>query len=97
MCDLLTFMGRRRVHCRTVICVMQHTAKDGSPKIKAECSIPLTGAGVVTQIITELAAFDVDKAAGELVLTDLAEGVTLAEVKAKTGCSFRVRDNLGSF
>ena len=76
---------------------MQHTAKDGSPKIRDACTIPLTGAGVVTQIITELAAFNVDKAAGELELTDLAEGVTLEEVKAKTGCAFRVRDNLGSF
>jgi 3-oxoacid CoA-transferase len=79
-----------------VIVTMEHTAKDGSPKILKECTLPLTGARTVSQIITELAAFTVDRANGELELTDLAEGVTLAEVKAKTGCQFKVRENLGS-
>ncbi|KAJ7090304.1 hypothetical protein B0H15DRAFT_922457 [Mycena belliarum] len=80
-----------------VIVTMEHTAKDGSPKILKECSLPLTGARTVSQIITELAAFNVDRGTGELELTDLAEGVTLAEVQAKTGCEFKVNENLGTF
>ncbi|PCH38157.1 3-oxoacid CoA-transferase [Wolfiporia cocos MD-104 SS10] len=79
-----------------VIAVMEHCAKDGSPKILKQCALPLTGARAVSQIITELAVFDVDRAAGELVLTELAEGVTLEEVKAKTGCDFKVSTALGA-
>ncbi|KAJ6608613.1 3-oxoacid CoA-transferase [Mycena sp. CBHHK59/15] len=78
-----------------VIVTMEHTAKDGSPKILKECTLPLTGARTVSQIITELAAFDVDRVNGALELIDLAEGVTLEEVKSKTGCDFKVRENLG--
>lgn len=78
-----------------VIAVMDHCAKDGSPKVLKKCSLPLTGANTVSQIITELAVFNVDRKAGELELIELAEGVTLAEVKAKTGCEFKVSDNLG--
>ena len=78
-----------------VIVTMEHCSKDGRPKILRECSLPLTGARTVSQIITELAVFDVDRAAGELTLSELAEGVTLDEVKAKTGCDFRVSESLG--
>lgn len=78
-----------------VIAVLEHCAKDGSPKILKECSLPLTGARTVSQIITELAAFDVNRHSGGLQLTDLAEGVSLEEVKAKTGCDFTVRSSLG--
>lgn len=78
-----------------VIVVMEHCAKDGSPKILRECTLPLTGARAVSQIITELGAFDVDRQRGELTLIDLAEGVTVEDVRAKTGCDFHVRDQLG--
>ncbi|RPD66333.1 3-oxoacid CoA-transferase [Lentinus tigrinus ALCF2SS1-7] len=79
-----------------VIVVMEHCAKDGSPKILKQCALPLTGARTVSQIITELAVFDVDRAAGELTLVELAEGVSLEEVKAKTGCSFKIARELGT-
>ena len=78
-----------------VIAVMDHCAKDGSPKILKKCSLPLTGANTVSQIITELAVFDVDRDVGELKLIELAEGVTLEEVKVKTGCDFKVSEDLG--
>jgi 3-oxoacid CoA-transferase len=78
-----------------VIVVTDHCAKNGSPKILKECSLPLTGANTVSQIITELAVFDVDREAGELELIELAEGVSLEEVKAKTGCEFKVSKELG--
>lgn len=80
-----------------VIVVMEHCAKNGAPKILKECALPLTGARSVSTIVTELAVFNVDRVAGELELTDLAEGVTLEEVRAKTGCDFRVREELGRF
>lgn len=80
-----------------VIVVMEHCAKNGSPKILKECSLPLTGAKTVSQIITELAVFDVDRQSGGLELIDIAEGVTLEEIKAKTGCDFKVRSQLGKW
>ena len=78
-----------------VIVVMEHCSKDGRPKILKECSLPLTGARAVSQIITELAVFDVDRHAGKLVLSDVGEGVTLDEVKAKTGAEFEVSSSVG--
>jgi 3-oxoacid CoA-transferase len=78
-----------------VIAVMEHCAKDGTPKILSECTLPLTGARAVSQIITELAAFEVDRQKGGLTLIDLAHGVTVDEVRVKTGCEFHVRSQLG--
>ena len=80
-----------------VIVTMQHVAKDGAPKIVRECSLPLTGARSVSLIVTDLAVFKVDRAAGELELTDIAEGVTLDELRAKTACDFKVSSALATF
>lgn len=77
-----------------IIALMQHTAKDGSPKIRKECSLPLTGTRTVSQIITDLAVFNVDRTRGELELVEVAKGVTVEEVKAKTGCEFNISPNL---
>jgi 3-oxoacid CoA-transferase len=77
-----------------VIAEMEHCAKDDSPKILKGCALPLTGARVVSQIITELGAFDVDRHTGEPTLTDLAEGLTVEEVRAKTGCKFYVSSHI---
>jgi 3-oxoacid CoA-transferase len=74
---------------KKIIVMMDHCAKDGSPKILDECTLPLTGKGVVDLLVTDLAVFQVDSQRG-LVLTELAPGVELAQVETGTGCAFLV-------
>ncbi|HZY32467.1 MAG TPA: 3-oxoacid CoA-transferase subunit B [Rhodanobacter sp.] len=78
---------------KRVVVLMEHNAKDGSPKIKDQCDLPLTGKQVVDLIITDLCVFSVKKGEG-LTLIELNEGVSLDEVKAKTGCAFAVAQAL---
>ena len=78
-----------------VIVTMEHTNKDGGLKIVNECSYPLTGLKCCSMIITELAVFEfIDN---ELVLTDIAEGSSLEEIRQKTECQFKVAENLKRF
>jgi len=72
---------------------MEHSAKTGAHKILTGCNLPLTGKSVVDLIITELAVFEVDKTKG-LTLIEFAEGVTVEEIRTKTGAPFNVSDNL---
>jgi 3-oxoacid CoA-transferase len=72
---------------KRVVAVMEHCSKDGAPKIVRRCTLPVTGRGVVELIITDLAVFAV-KPGGGLVLRERNAGVSLEEVRAKTGCEF---------
>ena len=74
---------------RRVVVLMEHTSKDGASKILKNCSLPLTGKGVVNLIITDLCVFEVEAGKG-LVLKELHPGVTLEMVTAKTEATFRV-------
>jgi 3-oxoacid CoA-transferase len=78
---------------KRVVVLMEHTAKDGSPKIRNTCDLPLTGKQVVDLIITDLCVFEVAKGKG-LTLIEMHEGVTVDEVKAKTECAFEVHPSL---
>jgi len=76
-----------------VVVTMEHTDKKGNPKIVKQCAFPLTGKACVSRIITELGVFDVDFAHG-LTLIEIADGVTVEEIKAKTEAPFHVAEDL---
>lgn len=71
-----------------VVVLMEHNAKDGSPKIVPNCSLPLTGKGVVTRIITDLGVMDVSEKG--IALVELAKDVTLEQIKAATGTALLI-------
>jgi len=73
---------------KRVVVVMEHTSKDGEPKFKPYCELPLTGANVVDMLITDLAVFSRIARNGLFSLTELAPGVTLEEIRAKTPAHF---------
>ncbi len=74
---------------KKVVVIMEHCNKYGESKVKKECSLPLTGKGVVHQLITNLAVFEFSNNAMKLV--ELQEGVSLDQVKEKTEAEFEVR------
>jgi 3-oxoacid CoA-transferase subunit B len=75
---------------KRVVVVMEHSAKDG-PKLLKKCNLPLTGEKVVDMVVTDLAVFVIDKHGKDgMALIELADGVTLDEVKSKTEADFRV-------
>jgi 3-oxoacid CoA-transferase subunit B len=75
---------------KRIVVVMDHVSKSGAPKILEACSLPLTGRRVVDLIVSDLAVIAVDRKAGGLTLVELAPGVTVAEVVAKTGAPLDV-------
>ena len=76
---------------KRVVAVMEHANKHGQSKILKRCTLPLTGAGVVDLIITDLAVFTCDKAGGGgLRLVELAPGVSLQQVSERTEANFTV-------
>jgi len=76
---------------KRVVVVMEHTEKSGAAKLVRACTLPLTGQRVVDLVITELGVFDVNRGKSPLRLIELAPGVSLDEVTAKTEAAFEVK------
>jgi 3-oxoacid CoA-transferase subunit B len=85
---------------KKVVVIMEHSAKakDGSvdPKLLHRCNLPLTGAGVVDMVITDLGVFTIDKKAGGMTLIELAPDVTLEDIKSRTQASYKLAPGLQS-
>lgn len=77
---------------RKVIIAMEHCAKDGSPKILKKCTLPLTAQGKINLIVTEKAVFKVTS--GGLLLSELAPGMTVEEIRACTEAEFKISPDL---
>lgn len=73
-----------------VVVLMEHCAKDGSPKIVSQCTLPLTGKAVVNRIITDLGVMDVTAEGVKLI--ELAKGVSLEQIQAATGIDLMITD-----
>ena len=81
---------------KRIVVVMEHVSKNGDSKFIPACTLPLTGRNVVDMIITDLAVFERPDHASPFVLIELATGVTVEEVKAKTTAHFIVASHLGA-
>ena len=81
---------------KKVVVVMEHSAKS-EPKLLKRCTLPLTGAGVVDMVITDLGVFTIDKrGGGGMTLVELAPGTTLEEIRSKTQASYHVANALAA-
>jgi 3-oxoacid CoA-transferase subunit B len=79
---------------KRVVVVMEHTEKSGAPKLVKACSLPLTGKACVDLVVTDLGVFDVSRGKSPLTLLELAPGVSLQEVRAKTEPDFQLAKSL---
>jgi 3-oxoacid CoA-transferase subunit B len=80
---------------KKVVVVMEHSAKD-EPKLLHKCKLPLTGAGVVDMVITDLGVFTIDKKNHNgMKLVEIAPGVTKDDIRARTEADYAVAPNLG--
>ncbi len=79
---------------KRVVVVMEHNEKSGAPKLIEACTLPLTGKGVVDLVVTELGVFDVARGKRPLTLVELAPGVSVEEVRARTGAAFEVAEGV---
>ena len=78
---------------KKVVVLMEHSAK-GESKLLKKCTLPLTGAGVVDMVITDLGVFTIDRKGSGMTLIELAPGVTLDDIKAKTGANYKVANTV---
>jgi 3-oxoacid CoA-transferase subunit B len=80
---------------KRVVVVMEHSAKD-EPKLLHKCKLPLTGAGVVDMVVTDLGVFTIAKKKPDgMVLIEIAPGVTKDEIRARTEADYKVAPDLG--
>jgi 3-oxoacid CoA-transferase subunit B len=77
-----------------IIVAMQHTDRSGNSKLLSACTLPITGVKCVKKIVTDLAVLEVDPAGGGFILKEVAPGVTVEEVKAKTAGRLRIEGNI---
>ncbi|MDZ4371378.1 MAG: 3-oxoacid CoA-transferase subunit B [Phenylobacterium sp.] len=75
---------------KRVVVVMEHTEKSGAPKLLNACTLPLTGKAVVDLVITDLGVFEMNRGKSPLTLLELAPGVSVDEIRAKTEAPFEV-------
>ena len=80
---------------KRVVVVMEHANKHGQSKVLKRCTLPLTGAGVVDMVITDLGVFSIDKkGGGGMTLVEVTPGVSLDEIRAKTEANYKVANTL---